>query len=130
MDMCFPFRAPDGMSPGQPRTRSGKPGFDSGFGYFERLSDLFDGTVIRHLHLDNLTQSRLKLPDGSKRTSVPLAVNADMLGARAGIFEFKTKDRFFCFTCTVEGHFRARAPSTKDHQRGVDRNPGNPGIKA
>ena len=86
MGMCVPFRTPDGMGPGQPRTRSGKPGFDGGFGYFERLSDLFDGTVLRHLHLDDLTKSRLKLPNGSKHTGVPLAVDADMLGARAGIF--------------------------------------------
>jgi hypothetical protein len=128
--MCVPFRTPDGMSRGQPRTRPGKPGFDSGLGYFERLSDLSDGIVLHHLHLNDLTKPRLELPDGSKHTSMTLAVKADILWARAGILEFKTRTFLFCFTWTVEGNFRARTASTKDHQRGVNRNPGNPGIEA
>jgi len=118
------------MSRGQPRTRPGKPGFDSGFGYFERLSDLSDRIATHHPHLDDLTKSRLKIPDGSKHTSITLAVNADTLGAGAGVSEFKPSGRFFCFTGAVVRYFSAPTPPAKDHQRRVNRNPGDPAIEA
>ena len=90
MGTCVPLRTPDRMSRDQPGTRSGKPGFDSGLGYSERLSDFSDGIVIHYLHLDDLTKPWLELPDGSKHASVTLAVKANILWARASILEFKT----------------------------------------
>jgi hypothetical protein len=94
------------------------------------LRDLSDGIVIHHLHLDDLTKSRLKLPDGSNHTSMALAMKADMLGAWAGIFEFKIQRRFFCFTWTVERDFGAGPAPAKDHQRRINRDPGDPAIEA
>jgi hypothetical protein len=52
------------------------------------LSNLSDGTAIHHPQLDDLAKPRLKVLDGLTHASIPLAVNAHMLGARAGIFEF------------------------------------------
>jgi hypothetical protein len=56
-------------------------------------------------------------------------MNTDVLGARTSIFEFETGDIPLCFIPTVEGDFGVSAPFTKDHQRGVNRNPGEPRLE-
>lgn len=99
----------------QPRTCPGKPGFDSGFGYSERLSDLSAGIATHHLHLDELTKSRLKIPDRSKQTSISLAVNVDTLGAEAAVSEFKDCVCFFGFAYAVVRYFSTRTASAKDY---------------